>query len=98
MSSNPRDLDPSEAVEGIYTHLAATEQMPLEESANRWIGEAQAVAEDLVAHDATDAVIHDRTSKIVDLLESIDDTGDADAEARVEAALVLARELVERLE
>jgi len=98
MSSNPRDLDPDEAVEGIYTHLAATEQMPLEESANRWIGEAQAVAEDLVTHDATETVIRDRTSRIVDLLESIDDTGDSDAKARVEAALVLARELVERLE
>jgi len=77
----------------LHEALAATAERPVERTASRWIGEAEAIAADLV--DAPDApeLDRDRAAHIVALLERVDGTGDRAADERVETAEALAGRL-----
>lgn len=77
----------------LYEALAATAERPVERTASRWIGEAEAIAADLVDAPNDPELIRDRTAHIVSLLEQVDDTGDRIATERVEAAKSLADRL-----
>jgi hypothetical protein len=98
VTNDADDGDTTAAVAAIHEHLAATEELPLETAANRWIGEAQAVVEDVHYNDATAEVVRDRTRKVVDLLEHVDGTGDPEADEHVATALEHARDLIATLE
>jgi outer membrane murein-binding lipoprotein Lpp len=73
-------------VSSIHDHLAATEELPLEEEANRLLGEAQAVAADAEAADLDAATTKERVEEILALLEEVDGTGHDEADEHVAAA------------
>jgi len=74
----------------LHEHLAATGERPVERTASRWLGEAEAVAGD-IAHGGVDpAVCRERLEQIEHLLENVEGTGDQQANEHVDAA----RELV----
>lgn len=87
------EADYSDDVATLHEHLVATETLPIDHRANRWLGEAEAVAADLRYNDATESVIRDRASQIVHLLENVGDTENDDAAAHADAALDIARTL-----
>lgn len=78
----------------LHEHLAATAERPVETSASRWIGEAEAIADDLVGRDADPAVVAERVGHVVDLLANVDTTEDGTADEHVAAARSVARELL----
>ena len=78
--------DRKELLASLHDHLAATEERPLETDANRWLGEAQAIAADLHESNLDDETVQNRTEKVLDLLAEVDDTGDDEADKHVDAA------------
>jgi len=77
----------------LHEHLAATGERPVERTASRWLGEAEAVASD-IAHGGVDpAVCRERLGELEDLLGNVEGTGDQQADEHVDAA----RELVAAL-
>jgi hypothetical protein len=90
-SGGPTEFDARVAT--LHDHLVATEALPIDHRANRWLGEAEAVAADLHHNDATLEVVRDRASHVVRLLESAGDTGSDEADEHVAAALDIARTL-----
>jgi len=89
-------MDRSELATALHEHLAATERLPIDPTANRWLGEAQAAAADAAGGDVPPAVVTKRARQVVRLLESAGDTDHPEADRRVAAAFKIARELCER--
>lgn len=89
----------AERVERLHAELEATEERPVDRTASRWIGEAQAVAGDAagLAGDADDEgaelTVRERVGHVADLLSNVEGTGDAEADERVATA----RSLAERI-
>lgn len=84
-------------VRDVHAHLEATEERPLPESANRWLGEAQAVARDATGRDVPESVVEKRIRQVADLLSHVEETGDPVADEHVAAARELADEVLARL-
>lgn len=88
---------PTEDVEPLlrelHDHLAATGELPVETEASRWLGEAEAVAADVVDGEAPPAAVETRIRQVRDLLSNVDETGSAAADEHVAAALSLSEEL-----
>ena len=87
-----------ELVAKLHEHLEATQSLPVEREASRWIGEAEAVVSDLVYADVEASVIEMRVTHVVELLEHVDGTGDDDADEHVLAARELADRILEAVE
>jgi hypothetical protein len=81
-----------EALAELHDHLAATAERPVERTASRWLGEAEAVAAD-ARHIDDPAVARERVAEVATLLSNVEDTGDAAADEHVAAARSLAAEL-----
>jgi hypothetical protein len=81
-----------EALETLHDRLAATAERPVERTASRWLGEAEAVAAD-ARHIDDPAVARERILEVVDLLGNVDGTGDETADEHVRAARSLAVEV-----
>ncbi|WP_049980546.1 hypothetical protein [Halolamina rubra] len=81
------------AVEELHDHLAATAELPIERAANRWIGEAEAVAADLLEAPNDPELVRKRATQIAALLDEVDDTGDSTANEHVAAAARVADRL-----
>jgi hypothetical protein len=82
----------------LYEHLAATRERPIEREASRWIGEAEAITDDLVGPEIADldsSVIQNRIGHVAELLSNIEGTGDSTANEHVEAARDLATTILE---
>lgn len=77
----------------LHDHLEATASLPIDPAANHWLGEAEAIAADLVGSDADEETIERRVGYVSMLLDRMDDTEHPAAEEHVEAA----RELTERI-
>ncbi|WP_248299424.1 hypothetical protein [Halorhabdus amylolytica] len=95
MTASPIDTDDERrrVVEELHDHLAATAERPLDRTANRWIGEAQALAADLrTAPDDAD-LVRKRAADIASLLAEVDDIDDPTANDHVAAAADLADRL-----
>jgi hypothetical protein len=75
----------------VDDHLSATEDRPLTADANRWLGEATAVAGQAAdaADDGAESVVRERLERVAELLAEVDATGDDAADARVERARAL---------
>jgi hypothetical protein len=80
----PTELD--ERLRTLHTHLAATAELPVEPTAARWLGEAEAVAADVVHGAAPPSAIRLRVRQVRDLLSHVDETGHPDADEHVAAA------------
>lgn len=75
--------------------LRETESYPVERGANRWLGEAEAVASDLAASDLPDDVLRERLGHVERLLSNVDGTGSAEADALVARARSLTEAAIE---
>ncbi|MFB6229230.1 MAG: hypothetical protein ABEH88_11885 [Halobacteriales archaeon] len=82
------------AVARLHDRLRATAERPVELTASRWIGEAEAVAGDLVGEGVDPEVLETRVGHVADLLENVDGTGDPEADEHVAAAREIAAELL----
>jgi hypothetical protein len=78
----------------LYHRLRATAERPVEPTASRWIGEAEAVAGDLVGEEVDPEVLETRVGHVADLLEHVDGTGDPEADEHVATARNIATELL----
>jgi hypothetical protein len=90
MTPNPGDDRLSE----LREELTATEELPVDRTASRWIGEAQALAKDIESADTNSEVIQDRLSQIEQLLENVDTTENAVADEHLTAAKSLLDEML----
>jgi hypothetical protein len=88
----------------LHANLEITALLPVAEDANRWLGEAEAVAADAVvlieaadAEDAPPAALETRLEQVLELLAEVETTGSADADEHVRAARDLAAELLAEL-
>ncbi|RXK50001.1 hypothetical protein [Halorientalis pallida] len=95
-TGDPTAMDRAALAAALHTHLAATEELPIDPTANRWLGEAQAAAADVADGSAPDAVVTKRARQVVHLLESAGDLDNDTAVRHVDAALAMAEELVKR--
>lgn len=77
--------------EHLYRELAATAELPIERTASRILGEAEAIADDLRDCDSTTR--RERAAVVIELLDEIDGTGHPDGDDHVETA----HEIAERL-
>ncbi len=84
-----------EKIEKIHEHLTATQDLPVERTASRWIGEAEAIARDLVEAEADSEVVHRRLRHVLELLDNVDETGNEMANEHVMIAMHVAREVIE---
>lgn len=82
----------------LHDHLVATAELPIEREASRWIGEAEAIADDLVGTGVDRSVVHKRVAHVVDLLEHVEETGNQSADEHIEAAKTLAERTLEAIE
>lgn len=83
--------DEAEAVEELYEHLASTGERPVDRSASRLLGEAEAVADDMRYCDPS--VARDRAAVVVELLAEVDELGDSQAQEHLDRAEELALRL-----
>ena len=95
MSETPTDdeADRSEIIFELHEELAATAERPVERTASRYIGEAEAIAADLIDAPTDPELVRDRATHIVSLLENVKETGDQAATGHVETARTLSTEL-----
>lgn len=97
MADEDTDMSTEEdasAVARLHDRLRATAERPVEPTASRWIGEAEAVAGDLVGERVDREVLETRVGHVADLLENVDGTGDPEADEHVAAAREIAAELL----
>ncbi|MFT4922326.1 MAG: hypothetical protein ACI8XM_001539 [Haloarculaceae archaeon] len=92
------DQRAEELLSDLATQLEATEELPVDRTAGRWIGEAQAVAADLTQGDPDTETVRRRVDHVVDLLDNVDDAGHSDTNERVATARTLAIDLREHLD
>lgn len=83
-----------ERLTALADHLRATGERPVERTASRWLGEAEAVAVDVAEHDLDPATRQERLSQIDHLLSNVDGTGDDRADDHVAAAREITDELL----
>jgi len=97
-SDDASDEPLADRVARLHETLAATEERPVERTAGRWIGEAQAVARDAVEltddQGTREPVIRIRVGHVLDMLENVERTGDATADEHVATAHALAESIV----
>ena len=95
MDENPtgNEADRSEIIFELHEESAATAERPIEQTPSRYIGEAEAIAADLIDAPTDRELIRDRATHIVSLLENVKETGDQAATERVETAKTLATKL-----
>jgi hypothetical protein len=79
----------------LHDRLEATEELPVRPAASVWLGEAAAVAADLVDADLPRNVVVERVRRVVTLLDEIETTDNERADEHVDAAERIARRIVE---
>lgn len=90
--------DVSELLDELHDELRATEELPVDRTAGRWIGEAQAVTADVAEGDPSKSVVRERVGHVRRLLSEVEDAGDEAATERVERARELAAEILDRVD
>jgi len=78
----------------LHEVLTATGERPVERTASRWLGEAEAIAADVAHGEMTDDVRRERLEKVDHLLENVDGTGDPEADEHVGRAQDIVAELL----
>jgi len=80
----------ADQLRALHDHLAATAELPVEPSAARWLGEAEAVAADVADGEAPRTAVRTRVAQVRELLAHVEETGHAEAAEHVAAARELA--------
>lgn len=80
----------------LHEHLSATQELPIQREANRWIGEAAAVVRDLVGEEVPAPVVEARIETVADLLAHVEATENEAADAHVAEARDLCRAILDR--
>ncbi|WP_435346539.1 hypothetical protein [Haloarchaeobius sp. HRN-SO-5] len=75
-----------DTLDELAAELTATDSYPVDRTANRWLGEAEAVAGDLAASDLPDEVVVERLGHVESLLSNVDETGSPEADEHVARA------------
>ena len=78
----------------LYDHLAATAERPVERTASRWLGEAEAIAGDVAEGSMDASVRRERLENVEHLLDNVEATGDEAADEHVEQARALLETLL----
>ena len=73
-------MSDADLAEKLYDHLEATEELPVDRTTSRWIGEAQAVASDLTDETMAAGVRRKRATEVRKLLAEVDSTGHPEAD------------------
>ncbi|ELZ16779.1 hypothetical protein C477_14238 [Haloterrigena salina JCM 13891] len=84
-----------ERAQELHRHLEATAELPIDRTANRWLGEAEAVAADVATSDLDRTTVLERVEKIQHLLAEVDETGHEGADDHLEAAMEVCTEILE---
>lgn len=92
------DDDLETQIRKLHEHLTATQELPVERTASRWIGEAEAVTADIVDADVSPAVIRERIGHVQQLLANVDETDQSAADNHVDQAKRLVADILERLD
>jgi len=79
----------------LHDRLDATAELPVRPAASVWLGEAAAVASDLVDADLPHAVVVERVRRVLTLLDEIETTENERADEHVRAAEDIARRIVD---
>ena len=82
------------AVRELHDHLEATEELPVDPAASVRLGEAAAIAADLVDADLPRDVVVERVERVATLLDEIETTGNDEADAHVSTAERIAERIV----
>lgn len=85
----------SETTQQLHHHLAATAELPIDRGANRWLGEAEAIARDVAMSDLDSGTILERVEKTQRLLSEVDQTGHEGADDHLETARRLCAEILD---
>ncbi|MFB6268974.1 MAG: hypothetical protein ABEH83_03460 [Halobacterium sp.] len=88
---------PDDRLRALHDHLEATGERPVETSASRYLGEAQAVVADALKPDTSEQVVQERVQQARKLLSHVDATGDERADEHVAAARECCAELLDNL-
>jgi hypothetical protein len=86
--------DREAALRELKRELDATEELPVRPAASPWLGEAAAVAGDLVDADLPAPVVLDRVRRVHELLDEVETTGNEAADDHVAAAERIAANIV----
>lgn len=81
-------------LDALYEHLSATGERPVERTASRWLGEAEAIAGDVADGDLPPEVRRERLEKVDYLLDNVEATGDETADEHVAAAEAILDDLL----
>lgn len=82
----------------IHDHLTATQELPVDRTASRWIGEAEAVTADLVGADVSEDVLCERLGHVRELLANVEETEHLAADEHVADARQITADLLDRLD
>ncbi len=88
--------DPAAASDALAAHLAATAERPIPPATNRWLGEAEAVAQDAASDDIDPATRRQRVQQVAGLLAEADATGDESADEHIAAARACCQVMLDR--
>lgn len=83
----------NDLIKSLHGHLKATEEMAIRTEANRWLGEAQAIAADLAEEELPEQAVEKRVDQVRELLSNIEETDNTEADERIQASL----EVVEKI-
>ncbi|MFC7019919.1 MULTISPECIES: hypothetical protein [Haloarcula] len=70
----------------LAEHIQTTGERPVERSAARWLGEAEAIATDLAESDLDADARAKRLDQLDHLLSNVETTGDEEADEHLESA------------
>jgi len=87
--------DPAAASTALAAHLAATAERPIPPATNRWLGEAEAVAQDAASDDIDPATRRRRVQQVAALLAEADATGDETADEHITNARACCQVILE---
>ena len=73
-------------LDSLAEHIQATGERPVERSAARWLGEAEAIATDLAESDLDADARAKRLDQLDHLLSNVEATGDGEADEHLESA------------
>lgn len=78
----------------LYAALESTSELPIDREANRWLGEAEAVARDAAMNDLERTVVRERVREVDRLLSEVDEMESETAEKHLVEARALCREIL----
>lgn len=77
----------------LHEHLSATGTYAVDEQTNRWLGEAQAVANDALGPNVPASVIRKRARQVGELLEHVEPTNNQPVDDHIEAARAIVEDI-----